>query len=386
MRILLVAHGSPLEKMGGAGLLVQQLAQELHKRGHQVHVLVPKPNQLQAKLLTEEKKWGTLHQIEARYFQWRDSWDNQESQQILRHWLNKLKPDVCHIHHLSGIPLNFHQLLPPKTKLIITLHDYAIPCARGQLYHREHRTCSTNHINNCYLCLKPFRASRGSIIQRLQVAEELLLSADTLLSPSQDLANRIQRFYPSCRVQLIALPLFEPPTKTQAVKDTDFIFVGSIIPPKGLDLLLKAILRFPPAQAPSLKIIGFSAKYPSWKNYHQYCQNLASLSPSIQWLGEQEYAKTIREMSTARCLVLPSLWPENSPLTIREATSLGLQVVCSAWGGAAELLSSSQFVLQKPSVFQLYLLLKQARNQPEAKPKSWPSTKTYCDDIINIYN
>jgi glycosyltransferase involved in cell wall biosynthesis len=43
-------------------------------------------------------------------------------------------------------------------------------------------------------------------------------------------------------------------------------------------------------------------------------------------------------------LVLASLWPENSPLTIREATAAGLPVITTTLGGARELASDARLV------------------------------------------
>ena len=36
-------------------------------------------------------------------------------------------------------------------------------------------------------------------------------------------------------------------------------------------------------------------------------------------------------------LVLPSIWPENSPLIVREAVAAGLRVIAGAEGGVAEI-------------------------------------------------
>ena len=384
MKIVLVIHGYPFNQMGGAGLLVQHLSRQLALRGHDVHVLVPQSSPIKTAIYQQKKEWGHLHILHTQYLQWADSWEQSRAGSLLKTWLMELQPDICHIHHLSGLPLHFQRLLPSTTKLVITLHDYAIPCARGQLYHREHRQCSSNHIDNCERCLQPFRASRASIIRRLGEARMLLSSADVLLSPSLDLAKRMRALYPELHISQISLPLFEK-MENCANKDADFIFVGSIIPPKGLDLFLKALLRFPRNHPPSAKIIGFSAQYPTWRNYQQYCQKLAALSPSIHWLGEQSHADCINHMRRVKCLVLPSLWPENSPLTIREATALGLPVICSSWGGAAELLIDRSFVLQEPSVHQLYQLLKRARNQPQGIAQSWPTPEMYCEQLLAIY-
>jgi len=43
-------------------------------------------------------------------------------------------------------------------------------------------------------------------------------------------------------------------------------------------------------------------------------------------------------------LVLPSLWPENSPLVVREATATGLRVIASSVGGAKALAPEARLV------------------------------------------
>lgn len=383
MRILLVMHGTPLSKMGGVGLLVHNLSRELAIQGHEVHCLAPRSSKTQTRLLHEKQSWGELHILETKYFQWSDSWENIQAQTLLKEWLHELQPEICHCHHLSGLPLAFHRLLPQACKLVITLHDYAIPCARGQMYHREHRICDSNDPENCHSCLQPFRARKGAILRRLEQARELLFRADHLLSPSLDLSLRIQRLYPQLKISIIDLPVFDhvSPSKT---KDSTFIFVGSIIPTKGLDLLLKAILRFPKENTPSLKIIGFSAQYPTWKNYQQHCQKLASLSPSINWLGEKEHKECLEEMATAKCLVIPSIWPENSPLTIREATSLGLAVICPKWGGSSEL-APQALILLKPSIHHLYERLQMAEKRTLSSQQTWISIREYSLQLLSIY-
>ena len=384
MRILLVMHGTPVSKMGGVGLLVHNLSRELTIQGHDVHILAPRLSKtLQSRLVHKKQEWGELHILETKYFQWSDSWENMEAQSLLSDWLYELQPECCHIHHLSGLPLAFHRLLPQDCRLVITLHDYAIPCARGQMYHREHRICDSNDLKNCLSCLQPFKAKKGAVLRRLEQAKELLFRADHILSPSQDLSIRIQSIYPQLNISSVDLPVFDRVPYSDT-RDSTFIFVGSIIPTKGLDLLLKAMLRFPKESTPSLKIIGFSAQYPTWKDYQTHCQKLASLSPSIIWLGEKEHKECLKEMAKAKCLVLPSVWPENSPLTIREASSLGLDIICPNWGGSSEL-APQALILKKPSIHQLYQLLQIAEKRYSPHCETWISAKKYSLQLLSIY-
>ena len=38
-------------------------------------------------------------------------------------------------------------------------------------------------------------------------------------------------------------------------------------------------------------------------------------------------------MAQHHTIILPSLWPENAPIVLREAAALGLQIICTSGGG-----------------------------------------------------
>ena len=38
-------------------------------------------------------------------------------------------------------------------------------------------------------------------------------------------------------------------------------------------------------------------------------------------------------MAEHHTIILPSLWPENAPIVLREASALGLQIICTSGGG-----------------------------------------------------
>src|SRR6202030_4630335 len=65
--------------------------------------------------------------------------------------------------------------------------------------------------------------------------------------------------------------------------------------------------------------------------------SLANGDPRIRLYGFVEGAERIRLLSTADCVVLPSLWPENAPVTIQEACQFGPVVIASRIGGIPEM-------------------------------------------------
>ena len=41
----------------------------------------------------------------------------------------------------------------------------------------------------------------------------------------------------------------------------------------------------------------------------------------------------LKIMAEHHTIILPSLWPENAPIVLREAAALGLQIICTSGGG-----------------------------------------------------
>ena len=381
--LLLVCHGYPLEKMGGVGLYVQALAIGFFKLGWKVSLLVPRSG-MRNRLEHRTEDWGTTTILHHRALTWSSSWNNKHSQRLLRSWLHHLAPDVCHIHHLSGLPLNLSDLLPQQTLKVLTFHDYSVPCARGQLFHRDHFICSGPSAQKCSVCLDPFlfASPPRSVEHRLELSREMLSSLHLLFSPSKDLILRIREMHPTLEITHTQLPLLSD-TSVSSSQERDFIFVGSLLPTKGLDLAIRGFLPFSTGES-SLTIVGHASIFPTWPNYVEWCQSLALSHPDIRWIGGLSQADTVREMSKHRCLVLPSAWPENSPLSIREATAMGLHVICGSTGGASELSPVIQTVSPRTprTMHQLYRTI---RSTPLPPKRCWSSVDDHCHYLQTQY-
>ncbi len=73
-------------------------------------------------------------------------------------------------------------------------------------------------------------------------------------------------------------------------------------------------------------------------------------------------------------LVLPSLWPENSPLIVREAAAAGLPVILSAQGGARELAPDARRVAAGDvAALTAALLAEVAEGRRRLEPARWPT-------------
>ena len=126
MRIAQVMHGWPAEKMGGTGLYVEALARALAGLDHEVAIVHPSSTPQSVRQVCDGLSVHAL--VGPRPRRWRDTWDGDVASWTA--WCKEWRPDVVHVHHLSGFPLGLIAATPSRR--VLTLHDYAIPCARGQ--------------------------------------------------------------------------------------------------------------------------------------------------------------------------------------------------------------------------------------------------------------
>jgi glycosyltransferase involved in cell wall biosynthesis len=113
-------------------------------------------------------------------------------------------------------------------------------------------------------------------------------------------------------------------------------FIGTLVRHKGLHILIKAIREIQSANF-ELKIFGSENDFPG---YVRELRRIAHKDPRIKWIGKIENDRIMDALSQIDVLVVPSLWYENSPLTIHEAFLAGIPVVVSNLGGMAELLGN----------------------------------------------
>ena len=81
---------------------------------------------------------------------------------------------------------------------------------------------------------------------------------------------------------------------------------------------------------------SFSARYTCT---HATCKRIARTSRSeVEWLPEYENNQIVKQVfDQVDCIVVPSIWEENSPLVIQEALQAKVPVITSEKGGMGEL-------------------------------------------------
>jgi glycosyltransferase involved in cell wall biosynthesis len=118
------------------------------------------------------------------------------------------------------------------------------------------------------------------------------------------------------------------------------IFVGRIVPEKGVLPLVEALARVLPAHSDwSAEIIGArwfgNAGSPS--DYEQKVSRVAKDCDRIVLSGFKPHDQVVASLRTANIAVVPSLWDDPFPRTALEALAQGCALICSRNGGIAEI-------------------------------------------------
>ena len=298
--------------------------------------------------------------------------------------------DLLHLHSLQGLSLDLPRLaLDLGMPSVATLHDYSLFCpAGGQLLPhgltgQATAPCQVLDPERCSRCFsrsplgkllglgralpdhgglqQAARAAallrrvlpagfgpagqllslmgRGTttpaqIARRLERARAAAQLIDPLVAPSKAMAERmISLGLPSQRVEVsdygfVPLPRL---ARSRGQGRLRLGYVGSLVPHKGADLLLKA--------APSLGASVEILVHGDPKVCPEYSAKLRRMARGlpVQFAGPFTPEQAPEVYAGLDCLVVTSRWPENSPLVIHEAFQAGLPVVAPEPGGCAEL-------------------------------------------------
>ena len=107
-----------------------------------------------------------------------------------------------------------------------------------------------------------------------------------------------------------------------------FGYIGTIQRHKGVHVLIEAFNKISDPRA-ELKVFGDPQVAP---DYYAEVRRMVR-NPRIQFPGEFDNSEIGRVLAGIDVLVVPSIWPENSPVTIHEAYLARVPVIASNLGG-----------------------------------------------------
>lgn len=391
MKICMISNLYPPFIMGGAEIVVENTANELVKRGHQVFVIT---SSQENKVTIDEIDGVNVYRIpnlnvSTPYNFSSNIFVTKVVYYILNLWspraytkvsriLHDEMPNLVHVHNYKGISLSiFHAIKTIKIPVIFTAHDHFLICPYNSLLKRSGAICS-----NPKLVCKMY-----SNVQRLFINR----CVDVVISPSAFLINNLRRnnFFLTIPTYVIPLGIEKSPhNNIKDYRNITLLFVGSLGKAKGVDILINAFKKISDPNL-HLDIVG---KGPM----EQELRTLSYSDNRITFHGFISPKEIDRFYQKANLVIVPSICYDNSPMVIYESFVNGTPVVGSKIGGIPELIKDGNngYTFTPGDTDQLVLILKELITNPaklkEMESNSYESSKLYSikkyiDSLESIY-
>ena len=261
--------------------------------------------------------------------------ENKDLSKIADELITKEKPDIVHVGH----PMRVHELIRPlKTfgiPCVLTLTDFWLMCPKGILTNSRNDLCGGPKGGAICRDFCP-EFSEKFIINRLNVARDIIVNAKLIVSPSKFVASMFKKEFIESRIKVInhGISYSKIKKNNKNYKKEDkliFCYAGSLNDHKGIHILIDAFKRIKSNNA-TLKIFG-SGSNPLYVNS---LFDMAKEDKRIEFCGVYSEDQVGNIFSNVDVVIVPSLWYENYPLVLHEALAGNVPVIASNAGGMAE--------------------------------------------------
>ncbi|MEO0075664.1 MAG: glycosyltransferase, partial [candidate division WOR-3 bacterium] len=413
--------GYPPNYNAGSEVYSQSICNELSKH-HKVYVFTREENPYEPCFKIREQKVNdnlTLYFVNNP--QGKDGYRHKQMDDNFADLVKELKPDIAHIGHVNHLSTGLiDELNKLKIPVVYTLHDFWLMCPRGQFLTRsigkenDFQLCEKQDDKKCAIdCYKVYFSGREEnetseieywsswIHQRMLETKSFINKVDIFIAPSHYLRNRFINDFGVPENKIIFLDYGFPTeylTQTEKTKEkTNFTFgyIGTHIPAKGVNLLIEAFKQI--EEPATLKIFGRASGQST-----NALMLLASTSKNkIEFSGEYINHNLANDVfSNVDCIVVPSIWGENSPLVIHEAQACKIPVITADYGGMKEYVQHNVngLLFEHRNVNSLAEQMKFAVSNPDKMKQlgergylhsadgSVPNIQDHCKELERIYS
>ncbi len=235
--------------------------------------------------------------------------------------LKRENPDIVHSHNITGFSTSvFTAIKKLKIPHLHTLHDYQLLSPWAMLY------------------------KNGKIIDKFNSLEEKFYktkkrftkSPNAVLAPSQFTLSKHKEYGFFKNSRLIHLPLGIEASRLdkKTSEEINIVYFGQIVQHKGISLLLEAFSKIKNTNV-RLHIAGTGPQL-------KQLQDMSKTDPRIKFHGFITGKEKEGLWQRADIAVNPSVWYENSPVTIYEGFQSKAALIVSAVGGMQELIDDNK--------------------------------------------
>jgi glycosyltransferase involved in cell wall biosynthesis len=424
----LVTHLTPAyfpNSIGGTENYVSQLASELLSLGWESNIVT-------IGSITKTYRWqefqvcqlGISRSLNTQFVQ--EGWDPIFYENFIA-WFEENRPQLIHVHGIntaiSEQVISYSQ--KRGTRIVLTFHLQPF-CQRGTLLQYGKYLCTGEYdIRKCLPCIlhaKGFsefqsklvspvilhlpptvsQTTRGKWRTALQLPmisqnqhSRLLLacqSSDKIIALSHWLKDLfIANSIPQEKIALVRHGTQAVPRVTNQNQEIAYpirlIFLGRIVPVKGLHLLINALSHIPKN---CVKLDVYGTQDPDFTDYYAEITN--NLPANIHFHPALVPNTVHTHLQQYHALVCPSVWFETGPLVVLESLAAGIPVLGSNFGGIAEWVEDGQNgILVEPKVANWVECLQKLIKQPEilldlrSRITQPPSFSMVAETMVGIY-
>ncbi|HEY1931246.1 MAG TPA: glycosyltransferase family 4 protein [Acetobacteraceae bacterium] len=348
MHVAVVNNIYPPIMAGGAELMVAWLSEALVARGHRVTVVSTCGPEMQPypvedrngvtviRFFPHNLYWNFARQNQKPYrralWHLRDAW-NRDAGRRFAAILADSPPDIVHTHLLDGLSATvWRRARQAGIPIVHTAHDYHLLCPRAFLLTRDWRICE-----------RPALGCRAYRAWHLHTATDV----DLFISPSEFLLQRHRAGGLQARRTAVVrngIPLPSNAVLMRGERSADrmrFLLLARLTPEKGVRTVLHAVAALPPELKFELVVAGRGL-------LEDEVRQAADRDPRIRFAGYVTGDAKEALLASAHHLIIPSLWYENAPVSVIEASAYGLGVIASRIGGLPEVVREGRTGLLFP--------------------------------------
>jgi len=353
MRILFILHQFFPEFASGTERVALNLARMAQRAGHHVHVLAGTVEPASTGGAPTSRPfagcWRTSHEgipvtliprnlLPATADIGLDA--DEALAGALAQWMDAERFEAAHVLHTMRMATAVLAAQRCGLPYLATLTDFFVPCARINLVTQDGQACDgPDRGRRCPAdCPAPPWTTQG-YLQRYDQGASLLAGAAERVVPSDFVAQRYRAAYPELSfrvvphgIDLLALARHGAARPAPGRHPLRLAFAGTVVPQKGLHVLLRAV-RLLQAREFSLKVIGGFHGNPG---YHQELRALAGDDPRIEFTGAMASADLFAALQQVDLLCLPSQVPETFSLILQECAAAGVPALVSDLGAPAD--------------------------------------------------
>ncbi len=331
MQIMLVADHYEPYTIGGAETHLRNLVKELSARGHSISVVTsrmhgdPEQEQRAGVWIFRVGHFASFRKTVLEISGTAPGRPSREVREGFRAALEQFRPDVVNFHNLWLLGPELISMADCRKG--VTIHDYWPVCPRRSLIRVNWRICPGPTWLDCRICrLRAPTTWRSFNLCSIEAERDrnrrLLGECDFVVAATQYVSDRVAGILGIVPTVIHYGIRPEVPMPT-AKNDLSYaLFAGRITKAKGYNLLEHA----------------FAAEELRGYNLVVAGRGRPSRLANVNVLGWQSPENLTRIIAQAKCVVVPSIWPEPAGIIILEALRAGIPVVASRVGGIPELL------------------------------------------------